>query len=99
MTCHDDLFADHGSEVYHLSTIFYRTDIIAVSEWIDMRLKCTLKGCNMYRMLHSLIDHSRLECIENHFYTIIECDDPYLETEGLYERDIWKISIVYGTRK
>lgn len=83
VTRHDDLFTDHRSEIDHLSAILYRSDVISIHEWIDMRLPGPFESSDADRIVMLIIAHLSRECIEYHRDTIIDRDDADIEFEGL----------------
>ncbi len=85
VTCHNNLFANHWSEIDHFSSIFYRTNIVRIIEWINMCLESTFELWEFYRMTRALIENFCREWVEDHRDTIIKRDDADLEFEGFHE--------------
>lgn len=85
MTCHDNLFADDGREVYRHILGINLSYIIRVIERINVGLPGAVESSNVDIMFFPFVFYTSLQILEYHIYSIFESDDFYRELERTEE--------------
>lgn len=95
---HDDLFTNHRTKIDH--RILYRADIIRIKR-IKVRLKRSLKFCNMDLMFDSLVLNLRIKILKYDSNAIVYRNKLDRKYERLEKEYIFHIPIVdfSGKRK
>lgn len=98
MCRHDDLFTDHRTKIDH--RILYRVYIIGIKR-INVRLKRSLKFCNMDLMFDSFVLNLRIKILKYDSNAIVYRNKFDRKFERLEKENVFHIPIVdfSGKRK
>lgn len=99
MTCHDDLFTDHRSEVDGHVFPIYLMDVVRIIERVNMHLPGPVKSSNINIMFLSFILNSGMKFFKYHIHRIIESDNLEIELKRGNELDIFIVSVENLSRK